>query len=286
MTRAMRRGVFLVCAFSVTLWFAASALVTSGQTPSACAPKPESGITRAKGKRPVKTVVLTPADDSKKLTWRFDADRGEKSWDVVIIAKPPLTGIKSSEIEVRSRQLVREDQHASFPRPTITPPQVSRDGERITFTVCANPEGIQAGAYSGSLLVDGPEEVTGTTIDIAVTARSSGWFSIGLGIAALAVLGGLTLKSVADFQRDRKGTSQEWDLKKAVLYIWRAEDGRVLTTIGGIVAAGVSVLLIYNKDTTWGDDYFVDLLAVAQAAIAAVGAQGILDGLRGSVSEK
>jgi hypothetical protein len=231
-------------------------------------------------------VVLEPTPASKKLTFRFDADRGEATRDVTIKATPPLTGTRAGEIEITASPLVREDQHATFRRPKFTMPRISRDGERITFTVCADPSGIQAGSYSGSLFVDGPANVTGASIDISATARSLEFFLGGLVLALLAAAAGLTLKGVADYRKELDGTNKRFKWPKALSYVWTLQELRLIFSLAGIVIAGIAAATVYNKNLTWGADWFVDGLALASAAIAAVGTQGVLDGLRGAATSK
>jgi len=253
-------------------------------TPSQC--EVPAGTSRSDGSAPAGTVTLT--SNQKKLTFKFDADRGEATRDVTIRAQPALTGTAATEIEITTSPLVRDDQHATFSRPKVTPPTISRDGERITFTVCASARGAQAGSYSGSLLVEGPTNVAGTTVDITATTRSRNFFFGGLIVAVIAAAVGLTLKGIADYRREITGKKDEagkpvtFDWPDAVGYIWAPKEFRVGFSIIGILIAAVAAATVYNKTPTWGSDWFADGVSLAATAIAAVGAQGVLDGLRGA----
>jgi hypothetical protein len=235
---------------------------------------------------------LVPNTNSKSLKWTFDGDRDETYWDVVIQANPPLTGIDPSEIDITPSRMVRSDNHTAFKRPLIfTAPKISSNGKRITFRLCADPHGIEAGTYKATVDVDGPGTITGTSLDVSVTARDLKWFGLSLIIIAVVVAAGLELKSIADYQRDIKGRKDnngnpvKFKLKDALFYIWSWDQLRVLTSVAGIVSAFIAVAVLYNKDHTWGEDVFKSIFAGAQAAFVAVGAQGVLDGLRGAGSQ-
>src|SRR5262249_49709773 len=180
-------------------------------------------------------------------------------------------------------RVVRTDNHTAFKKPlAFSRPQITAGGKRVLFTVCADPDGIEAGTYSGVIGVDAPGNVTGTSLLVSVTARSQYWFGIGLWVVFVVIVAGLTLKSIADYQRALRGTSDKaFSWWRAVTYVWRGEDLRIVTTLIGIVTALISYSVLYNGDHTWGTDAWKSLLAAAQGAFAAVGAQGVLDGFRG-----
>jgi hypothetical protein len=265
----------------------ASKNCAAGQTSSGSATQTPSPTTGQASKS-----ALVPTPESKSLKWEFDGDRDETYWDVVIQANPPLSGIDPSEIDVTPGRMVRDDDHTAFKRPLLfTPPKISSNGKRVTFRLCADPRGIEAGTYKATVSVDGPGTVTGTTLDVSVTARSKWWFVGSLVIILGVVFVGLELKSIADYQRDIKGKKTphgepvKFKARDAVRYIWSWDELRVVTALIGIVTALISVTVLYNKDHTWGADWFTSILAGAQAAFVAVGAQGVLDGLRGAGSE-
>lgn len=236
--------------------------------------------------------ALVPTPESKSLKWEFDGDRAETYWDVVIQASPPLVGIDPAEIDVTPGRMVRDDNHTAFRRTlTFTPPKISSNGKRITFRLCADPHEIEAGTYRTTVSVDGPGTISGTSLNVSVTARDAWWFLGSLMIVALVILAGLELKSVADYQRAIKGTktatgqAPSFTKRDALLYIWRFQELRLVSTLVGIGSAFITVTVLYNNDHTWGEDVFKSILAAAQAAFVAVGAQGVLDGLRGTSQE-
>ena len=228
-------------------------------------------------------TVLEPTAESKTLNWSFDGNRSRTYWDVVITASPALQTPDPKEIEITAGRLLRSDNHVAFKKPlTVSTPTIKAGGKKILFRVCADPEGIEAGTYSGVIDVDSPGDVTGTSILVSVTARSPFWFGIGLWVVFIVILAGLTLKSIADYQRALRGTNdKKFNWWRAVTYVWRGEDLRIVATLIGIVTALISYSVLYNGDHTWGTDAWKSLLAAAQGAFAAVGAQGVLDGFRG-----
>ena len=236
------------------------------------------------GTAPTKKVVLTP--EAETITFKFDADRRLLRLPVAITADPPLTGIDPAELYVSTRQLEREDHHTTFPKAlTHTTPSVNPDGSTILFDVCLDSHDVRAGKYTGFVKVGGEATtVAPTSISVVATARSFYWFVPGSFAMLAAVLIVLTLKGVADYQREIKGTGKPFDRRKAMTYIWQWEEGRVITSLVGVATATFVGFGIYNTDTTWGDDTYQDSVALVTAAIAAVGAQSILDGLRGASS--
>jgi len=228
-------------------------------------------------------TVLEPSAESKTLGWSFDGNRSETYWNVLITATPALRVIDARRIEITPSRVVRTDNHEALTKPlTFSPPVLKAGGKKILFKVCANPDGIQAGTYNGTIDVDAPGDVTGTSLLVSVTARSQFWFGIGLWVVFGVILAGLTLKSIADYQRALRGTNdKEFDWWRAVTYVWRSEDLRIVSTLIGIVTALIAYSILYNGDHTWGTDAWKSLLAAAQGAFAAVGAQGVLDGFRG-----
>jgi hypothetical protein len=234
-----------------------------------------------RGTAPAQPAVLTP--ESQVITFKFDADRRMLRLPVAISADPALTGVDPSELYVSTRQLEREDHHRTFPsRLTHTTPSITGDGSTILFDLCLDSSGVEAGKYTGFVKVGGRSAtVAPTTISVVATARSFYWFVPGAFAMLVAVLIVLTLKGVADYQRELKDSGNEFNRRKALTYIWQWEEGRLITSLVGVVIAVSVGFGIYNTDTTWGDDTYQDSVALVTAAITAVGAQSILDGLRG-----
>jgi hypothetical protein len=259
-----------------------SALHTNHGT--SCGPKSRQAKPRSGPVSKATThTVLTASDDSKTLTWSFDGDRNPTYWDVVITASPALESTDPRQIVITPSRIVRTDDHEAFKKPlTATAPTIRAGGKKVLFRVCADPEGLQAGTYTGLIDVDGAGDVTGTSLVVSVTARSGFWFGIGLWVVFGVIVVGLTFKSIADYQRALRGMENKtFSWWRAVTYIWRSEDLRILSTLIGIGTALISYAVLYNGDHTWGTDVWKSILAAAQGAFAAVGAQGVIDGFRG-----
>lgn len=239
---------------------------------------------RSDGVRSEEKVVLRA--DPQQLTWTFDANRGMIALPVVVEATPPLTGSAASDIQITpAATLMRDDRSRVFPRKaTHTSPKISRHGERITFSICIDPAGAHPGRYTAAFFVDGAENVSGTTLEISVTTRSKEWFITGSLVALLAVIGVLTMKGVSDYRKELSGTGRKFRWREAVWYIWNPAEGRLLTSLVGVVTAALVAFGLYNSDRTWGDDWYTDIVALVGAAFTAVGAQGVLDGIRGTVT--
>jgi hypothetical protein len=260
----------------------------------AAAPCPDSRAAsteptpRSLGTFPAEKVVLTP--DRQELTWTFGANRESVSLPVLIHARPALTGTAPTSVDVSPTRvrLVRDDESQILPNAvTHTPPEISRNGDRITFEVCIDPEGVRPGKYSGKLFVDGPREVTGATVSLVVTARSLSWLIVGVLAAVFAVAGVLTLKGIADYRRELRDAPPPNDFKyrDGIKYMWSVRDGRVFTSLVGIGTAAFVAFQLYHRDKAFGDDWFTDIITLASAAIAAVGAQSVLDGFRALARE-
>jgi hypothetical protein len=249
----------------------------------------DAGTSGRSGSRSTTThTVLEPSAQSKMLNWSFDGNRSPTYWDVVLTATPALPTADPGQIDITPSRVVRTDNHEAFKKGlTFSRPTIKAGGKKILFRVCADPEGIQAGTYNGVIDVDAAGDVTGTSLLVSVTARSQFWFGVGLWVVFGVILAGLTLKSIADYQRALRGTDDKkfvwW---RAVTYVWRGEDLRILSTLIGIVTALISYSILYNGDHTWGTDAWKSLLAAAQGAFAAIGAQGVLDGFRGGAQQQ
>ncbi len=248
-----------------------------------CQPGSAQSPTGAKPPPVTTKTVLEPSADSKTLTWSFDGDRKPTYWDVVLTATPPLPSDDPRQLEITPSRIVRSDHHEAFRKAlTFTTPLIRAGGKKISFKLCADPEKVSAGTYTGSIDIDGAGNVTGTSLALSVTARSSFWFGIGLWVVFGVVIFGLTLKSIADYQRALRGTKgKTFNWWRAVTYIWRGEDLRIVATLIGIGTALLSYAVLFNGDHIWGQDAWKSILAAAQGAFAAVGAQGVLDGFRG-----
>jgi hypothetical protein len=282
--------VGLPCTALAVLAFAAPALAATeepAEASSQCteAQPPPAPTLRSAGVVPPEKVVLRA--EPQQLSWTFHAKRDEVALPVVIEATPPLTGTAVSAIQITpdAVALIRADRSETLPKKaTHTPPKISRHGERITFDICVDPDGARAGKYTGVFFVDGPRNVSGAKLELVVTTRSQWWLMIGSLIALFAVVAVLTLKGVADYKKEISGTTKQFRWPEALRYIWSPAEGRLFTSLVGIVTATLVGFGLYNSDPTWGDDWYADIVTLAGAAITAVGAQGILDGLRGTVT--
>jgi hypothetical protein len=230
-------------------------------------------------------VALTPADDSKLLSWKFGTRRNETSWDVTIDAAPGLAGVDPAEIGIRAARLTRSDSSERLAKPTFTAPVITPNHKHITFTVCENARGGAPGSYTGSLIVEGPDGVADASVPLAVTLKATGGtFGLIEIIVLVTAILAMTLKGVADYKKSKfegdnvPTPAPSWSWKDALTYNWSNPSGVVTSAIALLLAVGGAYLL-YHKTETWGADLTPDLLAVLQSALVAVGVQGGLSGL-------
>lgn len=285
-------------------------------TPAAAGPAAvpeESKCTRKAGTfKPGKPVAppITLTADQPAQGVNFGGDRGWKFPDVVLKTSrplPPRVTAKHLDLEVL-RRLVRqgettttiEAQPMSFTEPRINPRR-----DTITFSICLNGAGLDAGRYVGAVSVEGPSGVGPVTLTVGAAAKDGNLFAATLGISAIVVFILLIWRGATTEQKDRakevaedvkdarqesggQGAVVSADTKKKAEGV-AGENARVklspgvlaspvfwLTTLVSAALALGAAFTIYSQNTGWGADPAVDAFAVASAVLAAAGFRSLL----------
>jgi hypothetical protein len=138
----------------------------------------------------------------------------------VLNATPALPkSLHSSQIRVdvlrrftRSSQTLRTE---AAPTPTFTEPTISPNRDRVTFTVCLNGSGLEAGSYAGSVYIEGPPGLSPASVSITENATDSSLAFYGAIAALVAALLFLWLRGAAARQVAAEQTQAEQLTKAA-----------------------------------------------------------------------
>ncbi|HEX5763874.1 MAG TPA: hypothetical protein VFY04_12240 [Solirubrobacterales bacterium] len=213
---------------------------------------------------------------------------GDENYEQVIVkANPPLnkevtteqaTGAQISLYSAKTPQRVSETlETAHLDEPTFSEPQVYQ-GRRISFFVCFEDDSVEAGAYSGEVLIGGPEGVSDASVNVIVNKKDPGWFWLGVGTAfvlALALFAGQALKAAKD--KLPKSTRRPW--RKAAQAL-RKDPWFVVPAAVGIGSAFLVMWQLFEKDPTWGASRWGAAFALAGTGLSAMGISSFLASLK------
>lgn len=233
---------------------------------------------------------------------------GSRDWqfvDVVLNAKPALPeSLQPSDIrlEVLRRFTRTSDglKTTSATPPTFTEPRISAGRDRITFTVCLNGHGLEAGSYSGNVLVEGPTGLAPTSISITANAKNSDLaFWGGLGVLSLAFLF-LVLRGAAarqakteekhakEFARATSNSERQQavdsqadepeQLRKYLGGVFKDLNWWV-TSVVSLGLAASTIIGIYSANPAWGADTLGSIVSLVGPAFTAVGVQSVITSL-------
>jgi hypothetical protein len=226
---------------------------------SATAPEPGKPLST-----PVELSVLEPPEPINL--------GGEDFEQVVVKASPPLgENVKPGQIVLYSPKSPRrsgstlETEHLEMP--TFSEPEIF-EGERITFSVCVGDKSVDAGTYTGQVLVGGPKGVKGTAVTLTVNEKDESLFWIGviIGLAGAVILSYLRAWKAA---KDKLGDGGTWGT--AWSNTWK-DPWLLVITIGAVIVAYIGMQKIYANDPAWGAEK-------TGAVIALLGAMGSATGL-------
>jgi hypothetical protein len=300
-----RRRALVNCSVGWTVCLAFlvfSAAPAWGQRPE------ESTCTRAAGKfKPGKAVnpPITLTADPPTQTVNFGGDRGWKFADVVLKASrplPPRVRVAQLDLEVL-RRLSRQGETTTTiaTKPMkFTEPRLNPRRDVITFTICLDGAGLEAGRYQGAMSVEGPSGVGPTNLAINANVKNEGLFIVTVIITGVLVFVLLLWRGATTEQKDQAkvvaeevkdtpaGTAVSAETKdmaaKATGDMARVKlSANVLlnpifwlTTAASAALALGAALTIYSQNTGWGADGVADAFAVATAVLAAAGFRSLL----------
>src|SRR5689334_8119344 len=223
---------------------AATALADEGENPDC--PR-QSAPTAPQAGQPVRTPVelsILEAPEPINLG-------SEDFEEVVVKADPPLEeAIGPEQISLFSPKSPRRTgsslETAHLDKPTFSEPEIFSEGERIAFTVCVPDKSVDAGSYTGQVLIGGPKGVKGTAATITVNEKNKTLFLIG-------VIVGLLLAAALSYLRALKANRDK--LAADVAKPWRAAWSKtwndpwlVVITLAALGAAYFGMQKIYAKD--------------------------------------
>jgi hypothetical protein len=199
---------------------------------------------------------------------------GDDSLDIVVNAEPPLpASVTPDQISLNSPTRPRRtnDNLATvyLDRPTFTEPQISNHGGAITFTACIADTSVDAGTYTGQVIVGGPEGVQASGVTITVNDKNATMFWVGFALALLigALLSCLrAAKAEKDKQRGEVRGPWKAAFKAALRDRWL-----IVSTVFALAAAAAGMLKIYLDDPAWGADWIGGVIALFGTMLSVTG---------------
>lgn len=271
----------------------------------------ETTCTRQSGKFTPGTAVLeaiTLTPDLPAQTVNFGGGRDWKFLDVVLKASRPLPAsfnVSQLDLEV-IRRLIRQGDTATTVASApmkFTEPRLNPRRNMITFTICVNGEGLDAGHYAGAVTAEGPDGIGPASLTINANAKDLTLFEITLAVAGILVLFLLFWRGATAVQTDQAkevagavhdasaaggtaampadikakataavGENARWNLQREV---WTNPFFWVSTVVSSAFALAAA-FTIYSQNTAWGADPAIDAFAVASAVLAAAGFRSLL----------
>jgi hypothetical protein len=122
---------------------------------------------------------------------------------------------------------------AGFPDPTFTEPRISADRRGITFTVCMNADGVDAGKYVGGVAVSGPEGLGEARVGVTANLKVNVLVWLPLALLAVGIAGSAVYWKAKTDDTEINGN---WWFK----------------TVGALAVAFGALLTSYINDPAWG----------------------------------
>ena len=247
----------------------------------------------------------------------FGGNRGWKFVDVVLKATPALPKrLKSEQIGLQIlRRFYRQSptlETVAAPRARFTKPHISRTRDRITFTVCLNGSGLEAGSYLGNVLVEGPRGLAQTNVSITENAKNRDLAVWGAVVALIAAFAFLVLRGAASRQATATenhrreldqaltddtdaGRKRAAELRKPenvpkprirsyIRDVFKDLNWIVTTAVALAVAAG-TIIGLYSANPAWGADKIASFAALVGPTFSAVGVQSVVTSLGRGVGQ-
>lgn len=294
-TRLGRLSRRMLCGFVLALgaWSAVSPSVVSAQEASEPAGEAQQCTRRAGGDRPGQAIepAVKLAPDVAGHVVNFGGSREWQFVDVVLNADPALPrSLEPGEIRLEVvRRFTRASENLKttwMRRPTFTQPRISPGRARVTFTMCLNGAGLEAGSYSGSVLIEGPRGLAPASISITANAKDS-TLALWGGVAVLAlaalflVLRGAAARQARTEEKQAKSGDAKSEPQQLTKYV-----GGVLKDLNwwitSIVALGLAagtIIGIYSANPAWGADTLGSVASLVGPAFTAVGVQSVITSL-------
>jgi hypothetical protein len=307
----LRGTTGLALAVAIAIPLAAAPLAAGSVT--AAPEQEESGCTRKPGvfepggtPEQSEPIALTP--DQPAETINFGGGRGWKFIDVVLRAARPLPNdfkVSQLDLEVLRRPTRRGDTTTTVATKPLsfTEPRLNPRRDVITFSICVNGDGLDAGHYVGAVAAEGPGGIGPANMTLNLNAKNGVLFWTTFSISFILVFfllvwrgatttqaekakdvadavskaqpSGALVEVPADVKRDAQAVVKKharWDLKRDVL-----EDPFFWVSTGLAAAFAVAAAAtIYAQNTGWGADPVVDAFAVISAVIAAAGFRSLI----------
>lgn len=239
-----------------------------------------------------RTRELTPAEGSAQRAVNVGGDRDkERVPDIRLdLSRPVPPRVKPWHFEIYADPLVRTSGEAletvSFPEPSFTRPQLVNGRSRVRFTLCLDPRDLPAGKYTGLVNIQGPRNITATTMAVTANVKDATLFWVGTAAALVVALLTLLFKGAADQRallRDAPTEAEPnppWPSWSRGLRGALGDPQFMFTSLVAIAAAFGALYTLYANDASWGASGLSSVFALLVAAFAAVGGQTLLAGLR------
>jgi hypothetical protein len=266
--RALHAGALALLAMAAG---ATPALGAAGDCTRQSGPAPQAGAAIQD------PVTLSAEPNSVQKLRNFDTSRAPKQIRLFVLQSdkrlpnsvtPAQLGFDAS-LERASTTLETVD----FKDPTYSEPRISADRRKITFNVCLDPAGLDAGKYVGTVTVSGPEGLSDASVGITANLKESDWFwrgSIAAGLIAFLLL---LFKGTSS----KKKESENW---RAAFVECIADPVWWVSSAIALGAAFGALWRVYVEDPAWGATGLGAALALVGTAFAAVGGQALLSSFK------
>jgi hypothetical protein len=196
----------------------------------------------------------------------FGTDRGTMGAYITLQASEPIpTGIYSTDFEIDTVEPLRrvgedglESTHLGLP--TFTPPHIFDHREEVGFYLCVDTSSANhAGTYTGQYRFVGPALISTVALTQTAQLKARTWqFLIAL-VIALALAAAVLAANIY-FVGEKKTPRSR----------------RILAGVLTLLAALFAMFVAWSKNPTWGENFWVALLALLTTAFGAAGFGGTL----------
>jgi hypothetical protein len=250
---------------------------------------------RRRRKAPAKKVKLSLTADpqSANRVVNLGADREPEEVTLRVNAAPRVPSGYGQRLQVVAEPFVNSSETGdttSFSEPAFSHLHVSGNRKRITFKMCIDPpNGLPAGKYLSTVLVEGPPPIEAAVITLTVNGKDGGHFWEGAGFTAFLAFLVLLYKGAAEkralliAKAQSKPEGEEHDRAISEAEEWWAslkscfwDLGWWVPTVAAVVSAFGILYAAYEANPAWGEGGLVtNAVALAGTGLAAVGAKAV-----------